>query len=295
MELRHLRYFVAVADYGGITHAADRLNIAQPAVSRQIRDLEDEIGVDLLSREGRRVVLTDAGRAFAARARAILEASTDAADEARQIDRGMAGHLRIGLLESASWSGHVPHAIHQFARAHPDVRMDVVPMGSLEQIDAVLTEQLDAGFVYRQDTLVDDAMTVLHLRFDNVVLAASTDLDFGTTDPLEHADIDGLPLVSFPRNAAPAYHDALFGALAQIGFSPDIVQEADDETTMLSLVSAGVGCAFVNSANMHRPPRNVQFHKVKGLSVPIELLFVARKQPGGLAQRFHELVLTLNA
>ena len=100
MELRHLRYFVAVADYGGITLAAERLNIAQPAVSRQIRDLEAELGVDLLVREGRRVILSDAGRAFAERARAVLAASSDAAEEARRIARGEAGHLRIGLLES---------------------------------------------------------------------------------------------------------------------------------------------------------------------------------------------------
>ncbi|MEL6463554.1 MAG: LysR family transcriptional regulator [Pseudomonadota bacterium] len=278
MELRHLRYFVAVADHGGISHAADRLNIAQPAVSRQIRDLEAELGVALLARQGRRVILTDAGRDFADRARAILEAAQTAANQARQIDKGEAGHLRIGLLESASWAGHLPLALNRFARTYPDVRLDILPMGSVQQIDALYAGALDAGFVYPQPNLVGDALTILPLRTDNVVLAASADLDFETDKPLTLGDIDDLPLVSFPRSVAPQYHDALFSALADIGFDPQIVQEAENETTMLSLVAAGVGCAFVNSANAHRPPRQVRFHKVSGLSVPIEFLFVTPRR-----------------
>ncbi|WP_300030701.1 LysR family transcriptional regulator [uncultured Roseobacter sp.] len=295
MELRHLRYFVAVADHGGITHAADRLNIAQPAVSRQIRDLEAEMGVDLLLREGRRVVLTDAGRAFAERARTLLSASDSAVEEARRIDRGEAGHLRIGLLESASWSGHLPQALNRFARACPNVRMDVVPMGSVEQINAILSEELDAAFVYRQDNLVGGAFSIMPLRVDNVVLAASADLDFEKDSDLELEDIDGLPIVSFPRAVAPAYHDALNAALAGIGFDPVIVQEAENETTILSLVSAGVGCAFVNSANAHRPPKRVRFYRVEGLSVPIEFLFVTRSNVGGLTQRLRAIVEEIDA
>nr|WP_299044843.1 LysR family transcriptional regulator [uncultured Tateyamaria sp.] len=295
MELRHLRYFVAVADHGGISHAADRLNIAQPAVSRQIRDLEADVGVDLLLREGRRVVLTDAGRAFAARARAVLAASENAAEEARRIDKGEAGHLRIGLLESASWAGHLPIALSRFARAYPDVRLDVVPMGSVEQIDALLTDKLDVGFVYPQPNLVVDALTLLPLRTDDVVMAASADLVFDTDGPLDLDDIDGLPIVSFPRSVAPGYHDALFGALSGIGFDPVVVQEAETETTILSLVSAGVGCAFVNVANTHRPPRNVRFYKVRGVSVPIQFLFAARKPAGGLAQRLQHIVQAIDA
>lgn len=295
MELRHLRYFVAVADHGGISHAAERLHIAQPAVSRQIRDLEAELGVDLLLREGRRVILTDAGRAFAERARAVLAASHDAADEARRIARGETGRLRIGLLESASWAGHLPLALSRYARAYPNVRLDIVPMGSVDQINALLAEDLDAGFVYRQDNIVQDALAIHPLRVDNVVLAASVDLEFDKSGPLELEDIDGLPLVAFPRRVAPAYYDALFGALGAIGFDPVVVQEAENETTMLSLVSAGVGCAFVNSANMHRPPRRVQFRPVRGLSVPIEFLFVTRKNPGSLTLRLEDIVREMDA
>lgn len=293
MELRHLRYFVAVAEHGGISHAAERLHIAQPAVSRQIRDLELELGFELLSREGRRVVLTDAGRAFAERARTILRETEDAAEAARRIASGEAGTVRVGLLESASWAGHVPLTLNRFKRRHDNIRLDIRPMSSVDQIDALLAGEIDAAFVYRQDNIVTEAMAVHPLRIDDVVLAASVDLVFDRDGPLSFEDIDGLPIVAFPRAAAPAYHDRLFGALAEIGFEGQIVQEAVDETTMLSLVSAGVGCAFVNSANMQRPPRRVQFRKVEGLSVPLEFLFLTRHTPGSLTQLLLDTVLEL--
>lgn len=295
MELRHLRYFVAVAEHGGISHAAERLNIAQPAVSRQIRDLELELGFDLLLREGRRVVLTDAGRVFAERARAILRDTEDAAEAARRVSDGEAGSLTIGLLETASWAGHLPLTLNRFKRRHDGIRLDIRPMNSVDQIDALLAGEIDAAFVYRQDNIVSDALAVHPLRTDNVVLAASTDLVFDSDGPLTFEDIDGLPIVAFPRPAAPAYHDQLFGALKAIGFEAQIVQEAVDETTMLSLVSAGVGCAFVNSTNMQRPPLGVQFREVEGLSVPIEFLFLTQKSPGSLTQLLTKTVLEIHA
>ncbi|MCE8008714.1 LysR family transcriptional regulator [Aestuariivita sp.] len=294
MELRHLRYFVAVAEHGGISHAAERLNIAQPAVSRQIRDLEMELGFDLLLREGRRVVLTDAGRSFADRARAILKDTEDAAETARRISKGEAGSLKIGLLEAASWAGHLPLTLNRFKRKHDGIRLDIRPMSSVAQIDALLSGEIDAAFVYRQDNISNEALAVHPLRTDNVVLAASTDLVFDSDGTLAFEDIDGLPIVAFPRSVAPAYHDQLFGALKGIGFEAQIVQEAMDETTMLSLVSAGVGCAFVNSTNMQRPPRRVQFRKVEGLSVPIEFLFVTPKSPGSLTQLLTDTVLEID-
>lgn len=294
MELRHLRYFVAVADHGGISHAAERLNIAQPAVSRQIRDLEMELGFDLLLREGRRVVLTDAGRTFADRARAILHQTEDAAQTARRISRGEAGTLKIGLLETASWAGHVPLTLNRFKRMHNRIRLDIRPMGSVAQIDALLAGEIDAAFAYRQSNIAEDALAVHSLRRDDIVMAASADLDFGRDGPLSFEDIDGLPVVAFPRPVAPAYYDRLFGALKSIGFEAQIVQEAVDETTILSLVSAGVGCAFVNSANTQRPPRRVQFRKVEGLSVPIELLYLTRRVPGSLTQLLTDTVLQID-
>lgn len=291
MELRHLRYFVAVADHGGLRHAAERLNVAQPAVSRQIKDLEAELGLDLLRREGRGVVLTDAGKVFAEEARAVLARTAAAVEEARRVARGSRGTIKVGLLENASWAGPLPSALNRFARTYPDIQLDMVPLGSVAQIDALREGRLDAGFVYRQDGLVEGRLAVYPLSTDDVVLAAPSGTALAGKDPLDPSDLDGVPMVSFPREAAPAYYDRLNAALAALGLEPRVVQRADNETTILSLVSAGVGCALVNSANMQRPPRGVRFRKVRGLSVPLEFVFVHRPNPGSLTELFIRAVL----
>ncbi|NIA68381.1 LysR family transcriptional regulator [Pelagibius litoralis] len=291
MELRHLRYFIAIADHGGVRHAADRLNIAQPAVSRQIKDLEAELGFDLLRRAGRGVVLTDAGKVFAEEARAILAQTAAAIEKAQRVADGRGGRLKVGLLENASWSGPLPLALNRFARVHPEIQLDVVPLASIAQIEAVRDGALDAGFVYRQDNLVESKLTVHPLATDDVVLAAPADMAFGHDGPLDPAQVDGLAMVRFRREAAPAYFDRQVVAMTALGIEPQTVQQADNETTILSLVSAGVGCALVNSANMQRPPRGVQFRKVKGLSVPLEFVFIHRANPGSLTKLFTDTVL----
>lgn len=291
MELRHLRYFVAIADHGGVRPAAERLNVAQPAVSRQIKDLEAELGFGLLRRQGRGVVLTDAGKVFAEEARAILGRTEEAVEKAQRVAKGLGGRLKIGLLENASWAGALPRALNRFARTHPGIQLDVVPLASVAQIEAVREGALDAGFVYRQDNLAGGKLVVHPLATDDVVLAASIDMVFGHDGALDPAEVDGLPMVRFRREAAPAYFDRQTAALTALGIEPQTAQLADNETTILSLVSAGVGCALVNSANMQRPPRGVQFRKVTGLSVPLEFVFIHRANPGSLTQLFIDTVL----
>ncbi len=286
MELRHLRYFVAVAEHGGLRHAADRLNVAQPAITRQIKDLEAELGFDLLMRHGRGVRLTDAGRTYVDHARAILAAVDAAGRAARRVSEGRGGRLAIGLLENASWSGAAPDALNRFARQHPDVELEIRPLSSVEQLQALRDGVLDAGFLYRQSRVDHPGLETRLLRNDDVVLAASRDLDFAHDGPLTLEDIDGLPLVGFSRDRAPDYYDRMQAAFDRIGLTPNLVQLASNETTVLSLVSAGVGCAFVNSANRDRPPKNVQFREVLGLSIPLEFVFVNRDPPGTLLSRF---------
>ena len=291
MELRHLRYFVTVAERGGFRLAADRLNVAQPAISRQIKDLEAELGFDLFVREGRGVLLTDAGRTYLAHVRRILADLTEAGRSALQVAAGQGGTLSVGLLETASWAGHAPEALNRFARRHPDVALDVRLLSSIAQLAAIEDGDLDGGFVYRQDGMDRPGLASVYLRTDNVVLAASTALVFDHDGDLTVDDIDGLPLVGFPREQSPTYFDRMHQAFDRIGFVPHYVQLAENETMILSLVSAGVGCAFVNSANMARPPKNVQFRAVRDLSLPIDFLFAHRDPPGTLLSLFVDALL----
>src|SRR6266853_4506991 len=148
MELRHLRYFVAVGDEQHYGRASLRLGVAQPALSRQIQDLEEEIGFDLFDRLPRGVKLSAAGKLFLEDARRILQTVDEATARAARVARGQTGTLRVGFAENASWHGIVPDSFRRFRERQPDAELQLTPAPSLEQIEALRSGRLDAGFVF---------------------------------------------------------------------------------------------------------------------------------------------------
>ena len=147
MELRHLRYFVAVAEEGHVTRAAERLGIQQPPLSQQIRALETELDVQLFRRKPRGVELTQAGEALLAEARAILLQVEHAAAAAKRTARGEAGRIGIGFTSSASFHPFVPRTIRTFREAHPLVALSLEEAGTAELVEALSVEKIDAAFV----------------------------------------------------------------------------------------------------------------------------------------------------
>jgi len=147
MELRHLRYFVAVGEEQHYGRGAQRLRLAQPALSRQIQDLEEEIGFKLFDRLSRGVRLSTAGKLFLEEARRILQQVEEATRRAKRVAYGQLGTLRVGFIESMSWHGIVPDSFRQFRERQPDAELQIKPLSSLEQIAAVRSGQLDAGFI----------------------------------------------------------------------------------------------------------------------------------------------------
>src|SRR6266478_716889 len=148
MELRHLRYFVAVGEEQHYNRAAQRLRVAQPALSRQIQDLEEEIGFKLFDRLPRGVKLSVAGQCFMEDARRILEQVSQATARAKRVASGQSGTLRVGFVESMSWHGVVPDSFREFRLRQPDAELQLKPLSSLEQIEGVRAGRLDAGFVF---------------------------------------------------------------------------------------------------------------------------------------------------
>ena len=146
MGLRHLRYLVAVAEEEHYGRASRGLRVAQPALSRQIQDLEEELGFKLLDRLPRGVKL-NAGKVFLEDARRVLQAVGEATARAARVARGQAGTLRVGFAENASWHGAVPDSFRRFRDQQPDVELQLQPAASLEQLDAIRSGRLDAGFV----------------------------------------------------------------------------------------------------------------------------------------------------
>src|SRR6266700_2500955 len=147
MELRHLRYFVAIGEEENYRRAAQRLNVAQTALSTQIQDLEAELGFKLFDRLPRGVKLSSAGKLFLDDARRILQEVNEAAARAARVARGLSGTLRVGFTENASWRGVVPDSFRRFREQQPDAELQLQPAASLELVEAIRSGRLDAGFV----------------------------------------------------------------------------------------------------------------------------------------------------
>ncbi|WP_168790289.1 LysR family transcriptional regulator [Paraburkholderia aromaticivorans] len=277
MELRHLRYFVAVAEHASVRGASEQLHVTQPAISRQIQDLEETLGVALFERTPRGLKLTLAGDAYLREARGILKQVESAARVAQRIAAGVSGHVRMGFVENAVWGGLVPNALQAFQQAAPQVGIELTPMNTPEQLGAIDAGQLDGGFIYHFGALPEQFVS-LPLLENGVVLAAPVAWSFGRRKSVRAAQLAGKPFITFPRRVYPAYYDRLIGACERAGLTLDVVQEVSTEAAILSLVSAGVGAAIVNSANRERPPALVQFLALSDLSIALPLHFAYHEQ-----------------
>src|SRR5882724_5173879 len=249
MELRHLRYFVAVGEEQHYGRAAHRLHMAQPALSRQIQDLEEEIGFNLFDRLPRGVKISAAGKLFLDDARRILQEVTDATARAQRIARGQAGTLRVGFTENASWHGVVPDSLRQFRELQPGAELQLNPLTSLEQVEAVRSGRLDAGFVYNMfdASKADRELDKVQVGTQNIALAAPKGHPPTKFRNLRLRDMVDASFIWFPRRESPAFYDRLMRECFRGGLkTPRIIQEAVNEATILSLVSHGLGVGFVN-------------------------------------------------
>jgi DNA-binding transcriptional LysR family regulator len=277
MELRHLRYFVAVGEEQHYGRAASRLRIAQPALSRQIQDLEAEVGFKLFERLPRGVKLTAAGKQFLQDARRILQEVNEAAGRAGRVARGLSGTLRVGFAENASWRGVVPDSFRRFREQQPDAELQLQPAASLEQLEAIRSGRLDAGFVNfmpKSDLELDQFPVAIH----HVELAAPKRHALTKLKKLRLRDLTDVPFVWFPRWANPAFYDRLMHECYRGGLkSPRIVQEGLNEATILSLVSSGLGVGWVVGTARWRSPESVVILPVVDLTMPLPLALAWRR------------------
>src|SRR4051812_31292030 len=268
MELRHLRYFVVVAEELHFRRAAERLHMSQPPLSQQIRALEQEIGVTLLLRNQRRVELTVAGQAFLERAREILAAVEDAARQARRVQRGQVGRLAVGFVGSAMYS-FVPELLRAFHEQSPDIGLRLHELGTSEQLRQLEDGRLDVGFVRvpRQHP---------ELRLETVleepVIAALPDLHpFAARAQLTLEDLRGQPLVLLTRTGAPGLRAALQGAIERLGGDEAITQEVSEMQTLIGLVAAGVGISIVPESVRALQRQGVSYRYLNGDSPAVRL------------------------
>ena len=277
MELRHLRYFVAVGEDEHYGRAAKRLRVAQPALSSPIQDLEREIGFQLFDRLPRGVRLSVAGKVFLEDCRRILQEVNEAAVRAERAARGLIGILRVGFTESASWHGVVPDSFRQFRQGQPAAELQLSPLSSLDQVQAVRSGRLDAGYVFNMPK-ADPQLDQVQVASQRLVLAAPKGNPLTKLKSLRLRDLTDADFVWFPRRQSPAYYDRLMQACSRGGLkAPRIVQEAVDQATLLSLVACRLGVAFVSDATRWRCPKDVVLRRVVDLHLPIAFSLIWRK------------------
>ncbi|HWW57078.1 MAG TPA: LysR substrate-binding domain-containing protein [Sphingopyxis sp.] len=255
MELRHLRYFLFVAEERHFGRAAVRLGISQPPLSQQIRMLEQELGARLFDRTSRRVQLTEAGRLFLPEARATLEQSERAAEIARRAHRGEAGRLGLAFTVSGPFVPQVARALYSFRHSHPDVELVLRELSRDEQIEAVRTQEVDIGIVRDfERPILPEGMVCRCLLTEDLVLTLRSDhaLARRTADP-DVADLAQEPLVLYGAPNGAGFNEHFFALCAEAGFVPQIAHEAQSLATLLGLVAAGFGPTIIarSMARLH--------------------------------------------
>ncbi len=252
MELRHLRYFVAVAEELNFRRAAERLRLAQPPLSAQIKSLEGELGVQLLERTTRSVKLTHAGRVFLTEARAVLVAATQAEQRAKRAEQGLVGTLRIGLI-APSANAWLADVLRGFQQRFPGVQLSLFDLVSTEQLRRLHEGELDLG-------LLRPPVGFAELEYQFIeetvqALAMPAGHRFAKKGKIEWSDFHDETLVLMHPSVQHGYYDPFFSACAKAGAKPRPMQYANDIQTKMWLISAGFGIAPTTAtlAEVKRP------------------------------------------
>jgi DNA-binding transcriptional LysR family regulator len=275
MELRHLRYFLAVAEELNFTRAAKRLHIAQPPLTQQIKALEREIGVSLFDRSAYRIELTAAGRAFMGEVARILGEVRAAVLVAKRAARGAAGQVRVGFTESATFNPRVTAAFRSFRSAHPDVEISLEEHQSVELVKALREGRIDAAFV-RPPLTRDEGLLVHMLEEEDMVLAVPSSHRLAALKAVELGDLEAETFILYPRAVRPGLADAVVAACELAGFTPHVAQYAPQLSSTINLVAASLGISIVPRSMQGMQTRAVSFIPIRGRPVKAALAVAQR-------------------
>ncbi|HZS39990.1 MAG TPA: LysR family transcriptional regulator [Polyangia bacterium] len=243
MELRHLRYFVTVAEEENVTRAARRLHISQPPLSRQMRDLERELGLSLFDRSANGVRLTEAGETFLADARVVLQRADEAVERVKAVARGKRGRLRVG--HASGTIDLLRPALRSFSRTHPHVSVDLREMTSQGILRGLRSRTLDVAVAVPLSPRDFDGLTVENLGAWPIGVAVSSKHRFARLREVRLGDVAREPIVGRSRNEYPEAHAALLQILAPYTRSPNLVEEYDSFASLLAAVEAGRGVVLL--------------------------------------------------
>jgi DNA-binding transcriptional LysR family regulator len=245
VELRHLRYFLAVAEELHFGRAAASLGIAQPPLSQQIRKLEEAVGAELFDRNKRRVELSPAGEAMVPFAQRALAETSAGIEAARRAARGEIGALSVGFIESAART-LVPSAVRGFRAAHPEVDLRLRELGVEDQLARLRARSLDIAIV--RPPVDGEGLQLEQLLEERLVVVAAESHRFASRSRIAPRSLDGEPLVLLARETVPGLHDQVISLLERNRLSARIAQEATSIQAVLGLVAAGLGVSLLPSS-----------------------------------------------
>ena len=243
MELRHLRYFTAAAEELSFRRAAERLHVSQPALSVQIRQLEEELGATLLDRDRHHVALTAAGKVFLDHAHRLLRAADEAVRAAGRAARGETGRLAIGFIAQLSYEW-LPTVLRNFRKRHPDVEISLTELTPTRQIEELLDRRLDLGIIGLGLPTPHDELEVSVMGHERLIVALPLDHPMATRRTIALADLAREKFIFTARVDAPAYSPWLLALCQRAGFEPEIALETDRSPSALNYVAAGFGVAI---------------------------------------------------
>lgn len=288
MELRHLEYFVAVAEELHFGRAAERVGIAQPPFSQSIRRLERELGTQLLTRTKRHVELTPAGAAMLPEARAAIAQARRAFDVARRVGSGELGVLSIGFVSSAAY-GVLPGVVKNFRARHPGLELDLKELTSDEQIQLMLAGKLDVGFIRQAEKM--EGLKHLTIAHEALVAVLPARHPHASDKKISLRDLREDGFVVITPELAPSFHRTVTEACRRAGFTLKIVQETRTAETVVHLVAGGIGVALVPASltNLRRP--GVIYRELTDTTplIPMSVIWRADRNDAGI-NKFLEIV-----
>jgi DNA-binding transcriptional LysR family regulator len=264
MELRHLRYFVAVAEELNFTRAAEKLHLAQPSLTRQIHNLEDELGVKLLDRGRNQVSLTEEGRSFLVDARRLVALSLESVKSVQRFSRGESGQLNVGYLFKFNFD-LLPATLATFYQTCPEIAVNVFDMSPAEQLRALEARKIDLGFVGLRPTITSKNMGSLVwecVASHNVVVALPVDHPLVKKKNVKIADLKSLFFVAMSEETHPGSRHWLSGLCHQAGFTPRVLQDVDLESGLMTFVAEGLGVTLAREQIKNLPHPGVIFRPV---------------------------------
>ncbi|HDR8930167.1 LysR family transcriptional regulator [Burkholderia vietnamiensis] len=276
MELRHLRYFLAVAAASNFTKAAQALGIGQPPLSQQIRALEDELGVELFKRTARGAELTVAGEVFAEEARRVLDDAERAARAAKRAARGEIGQLRVGFTGTAAFNSKVADLIRRFREAFPDTELTLLEATSGVLFDALEAGRLDVGIV-RPERRIADTLHAADWDEEPMFVALPVAHRLARRRRIELAELTDEAFVQVPREAGSALFDDIVAACNAAGFQPRMAQPAPQIASAVTLVAAGLGVSIVPMAITQVQVAGVVYRPVAGDGLRARLAIASRR------------------